>query len=370
MGRSGADRAMSMQEDTRRVVWLGPQDMPRWDRFVDGHPFGWLCQRSAWKDVLESSFGHIRGHFCAVIDDRSGDILSGIPVYTVKSWLLGNRLVSVPFATLCDPLVSSPDDMSKLSPFLLRRSEADSAASIEVRSLRSEALIQIPGVGVSRFYKHHFLRLDRSLEELRKSFHNTSVRQRINRAERNHVEVRRGDSVSDLSSFCSILDRSRRRLALPSIPFRFFNALWDAFYQSGHLVLLLATHDGRLVGGMLSLKHQKLFTVEYSAEIADTRRLGVNQTLYWAAIKEAHRGGQEIFSFGRTSPNNKGLLAYKSCWGTSVEELPTFFFPETACRYVDKREESFQHRFIKKIAGTAPLPVCRCLGEFCYRHMG
>ena len=77
----------------KRVVWPKPEHMSRWDTFVKKHPFRWLSHLSAWKQVLEMSFKHIRGHFLAIRDYDSNRVVAGLPVYTVKVWLTGNKLV-------------------------------------------------------------------------------------------------------------------------------------------------------------------------------------------------------------------------------------------------------------------------------------
>jgi hypothetical protein len=65
------------------------------------HPLGLVYHLSAWKFVLDDTFPHIRGKFLVLSDAATGEIQAGLPVYAVKSWLLGNRTVSVPFALHC-----------------------------------------------------------------------------------------------------------------------------------------------------------------------------------------------------------------------------------------------------------------------------
>ena len=87
--------------------WLLPDETAEWDAFVARHPLGLVYHLSAWTRVLETAFPHIQGRFLVLKDGADGSIRAGLPVYTVKSWLLGRRVISVPFASFCDPLVSS-----------------------------------------------------------------------------------------------------------------------------------------------------------------------------------------------------------------------------------------------------------------------
>ena len=105
---------------TTRIEQLSTTELPEWDAFVQRHPWGVIAHLSGWKRAVEQTFQHIRGE--VVVVREGGRIVAGIPFYDVRSFLLGNRTVSVPFATLCDPLVSSPEQLETLISFLKSRS--------------------------------------------------------------------------------------------------------------------------------------------------------------------------------------------------------------------------------------------------------
>src|SRR5687768_17581734 len=91
------------------VRWLRSDEMSRWDRFVLDHSQGLIYHSTLWKNALENAFPHVKGHFLAETEPETGKIKSGIALYTVSSWLLGPRLISIPFATLGEPLVETAE---------------------------------------------------------------------------------------------------------------------------------------------------------------------------------------------------------------------------------------------------------------------
>ncbi|HVB58576.1 MAG TPA: hypothetical protein VNE63_19405 [Candidatus Acidoferrales bacterium] len=101
---------------TSTTYWLQPDEEAAWDDFVSQHPRGLVYHRASWKRAIEQAFPHIRGRFLALRDSSTGAIRAGLPIYTVKSWLLGNRAVSVPFASFCEPLISSVAGFEQLLP--------------------------------------------------------------------------------------------------------------------------------------------------------------------------------------------------------------------------------------------------------------
>ena len=139
-----------------RVQLIDPNQDPRWDRFVGNHPFGWICHLSGWKQVLEKSFKHMKGYYFVLVDGDNR-IKAGLPIYEVKSWLTGNRLISIPFATLCDPLISTNEDMKELLQTAIKLSEKTKSSFIEIRTLSSGSLIHNEKLAKISNYKHHFL---------------------------------------------------------------------------------------------------------------------------------------------------------------------------------------------------------------------
>ena len=350
--------------------WLKHDDeVAEWDAFVERHPFGWLSQLSCWRDILERSFRHIRGRFL-VLRDGSGEITAGVPVYSVESRFLKNRLVSVPFATLCDPLISTKEEMSRLLPCLQDACRETGNATLELRTLHSDLSPGFPDLGSFRFYKHHYLVLDRSPDELFKRFQRSTIRKVISRAIRNGISIEEGSTAADLATFYEFLVCSRRDLGLPLIPFRFFQSMWDVLKPRGQLLLLLARCEGQIIGAILSLRHREIFSAEFIGDNPEFRWLGVNRLLYWESIKSACADGYKVFSFGRTSPGNTGLMDYKGRWGTTVGDLPVFVYPRKTFKGGEKKKASFSYAVARTLLRKTPYPLYRLFGELCYRHMG
>ena len=127
---TGARNAAAM----RRVVVIEPNGAEEWDAFVRTQDSGMIYHTWGWKECLEKSFPHLEGHLLAVLEQASGKIAAGLPVYSIKSWLLGNRMSSVPFASVSDPLISSAADMELLLPEVLRIYHEDKAKSLQIKT--------------------------------------------------------------------------------------------------------------------------------------------------------------------------------------------------------------------------------------------
>jgi len=351
------------------IQLIDPVEDPRWDQFVMDHPFGWICHLSGWKQVLENSFKHMKGYYFALVDEDN-QITAGLPIFEVKSRLTGNRLVSIPFATLSDPLISTSDDMTMLFQRLLDLSKELKSKYIKIGSLFSHPLNQNNMFGKSGFYKHHYLPLDSTPEKLKKKFHRTCVRQRIARAAKSKLKVKLGKDKSDLNVFYQIFMQTRKRVGRPVQPYRFFKSIWEAYYSYNHIVLILAEKDGKTIAGVLLFKFKDRVSAEFAASDEAYTSVSPNHFLFWEAIQIAHGEGYKIFDFGRTSPTNKGLMDFKRRWGTKVIDLPMFYYPKRLAEHTAQDEESKKFKMVCKICRDAPNFAQGIIGNFCYRHLG
>jgi hypothetical protein len=370
---------VGIAEGSRRVVasspvqWLRPDEDADWDDFVREHPYGLVYHLSAWKNVLHTAFPHIRGRFLALRDGESGRILAGMPVYTVKSWLLGRHVSSLPFSSFCDPLITSADEFGLLLPELEALCRRTRSRVVEVRSTRTGEQLAEFDLDRSSAYKHHYLSLDGDLDEIFRGFSKSSVRQKIQQAERAGVVVEERGGQDGIKLCHSILAATRSRRSLPVLPYAFFRAMGESL-RPQHLKVFLAYQAGKPVAFHLILRFKHLWISEYSGN-TDEAQNGVNQLLYWHTIKRAHADGAKTFSFGRTSSTNEGLLSYKRRWAPIEEDLAEFnLYPEagTEARQGKKppRESSIPYRLARVFLSKAPAPLARVIGNYCYRHLG
>jgi hypothetical protein len=227
--------------------------------------------------------------------------------------------------------------------------------------------------GKSRF-RHHTLPLDRDFESLCLRFDKQSVRQKAEKARRAGVIVEERSDKEGMALSHSLLAATRRRLSLPPMPHRFFDAV-QGNLGPGHLKVFLAYQNAKPVACHIVLIFKDQWISEYSGNAAGAIS-GVNQLLYLETIRQACAAGARKFSFGRTSIHSEGLLSYKRRWGTIEEKLTDYTLgadhgKETQVPGgVSRSDDSLAYALCKQVIANAPMPVCRMIGDFCYRHLG
>ena len=352
-----------------QIELIDPCKDPLWDQFVLDHPLGLISHTSKWKSVLENSFSHMKGHYFVIKDVANSRIRAALPIYEVKSWLLGNRLVSIPFATICDVLISNENDFTKLLTAVLSFSEMTGTREIELKTLLSSRFIKDGALHRVSFYKHHYLELDGDHEEIKKKFHKKSVKSAINKSLKSNLMLNATSGLKELDIFYRLYFITRKRLNLPPQPYLYFKNIWEKFSGTNNFQIILCCYEDHPVAGLAFFKFKNRVSTEFAGWDKAYYGMKPNHFLYWEAIKIACREGFEIFDFGRTSPNNKGLMNFKRHWGTKEVDLPDYYM-SAKNKSESTREESKAYQTAQKVCSILPASLYKAFGKFCYRHMG
>jgi len=277
--------------------------------------------------------------------------------------------VSAPFTNFCEPLTSHPEEAKHLFDHLVGIYNQKKPSYIEVRA-RPKHNFDNHNFFSSAHYLHHFIPLDSPPEILFKEFHKNAVRVPILKAINNNFLLKSAETEKDVLEFYRIYHTARKRIGLPSIPYKFFQKLWEVFRPSGRMQLIMCVLDHNVIGASILLKFKEWVHIEYGHDLFEYRKLCVNQFLDWEAIKLACRENFKFVSFGRTALNNTGLISYKDHWGTTAERLLTHYYPEGGGVADKAKEASWQYRFTRQLCARSPLPIYNLISAFVYRHLG
>jgi lipid II:glycine glycyltransferase (peptidoglycan interpeptide bridge formation enzyme) len=215
----------------------------------------------------------------------------------------------------------------------------------------------------------HVLSLDDDLDELFKSFHNSSVRRRIRKAEKNNLRFRISENEQDLKAFYKLEVNVRKKHGLPPQPYSFFINMWRYLKPKNLMFLPLVEYNNKVIAASIMLKYKDTFYYEYSASDYNYLNPGPNQKLIWEIIKIAHKQGAKKFDFGRSSLTNKSLIEFKKRWGTREQLLHYYYFPNVNKIYADNSDKIL-HRLISFVNRHLPLPLLKLEGKLIYNHLG
>jgi CelD/BcsL family acetyltransferase involved in cellulose biosynthesis len=334
---------------------------PRWAGLLDRHPQASVFHSPNWLQALRTVYGYAP---VVVTTCPPGTSLSnGLVFCRIKSWLTGQRLVSLPFSDHCEPLVDSSDELDDMLLYMRHNVDKDSWKSVEIRPISREPSSHTKFArGVT--YCFHRLDLSRSAEDLFRSFHKDCVQRKIRRAERENLKYEEGTSENLLQEFYRLVVLTRRRQCLPPQPLKWFRGLISAFGKN--LKIRMASKDGVGIAGILTLSHKKSMVYKYGCSDAKFNRFGGTPLLFWKTIQEAKDRGFEEFDLGRSDSDNLGLIAFKDRWCGQRALLQYWNYPNRPSRPT----ASWKKGLAKQVVSAAPDLALVEVGRLLYRHMG
>jgi CelD/BcsL family acetyltransferase involved in cellulose biosynthesis len=344
-----------------KITSFDDSQLGAWDAYVDSHPQGTPYHLSGWLKAIEETYA-FKPFFCTW---RNQGSISGIfPFFKVKSLFSGSRLISLPFSDYGGALLSDGDEELKEGLRKALNEFKDSAKIIEVRGPAANDSDFI----AFNYYKSHVLDLKCTIAELKKKIDKRTIQYSIRKAEKAGVKVREQNDQEGMNQFYRLNVLTRKKHGVPCQPKKFFDNLFKHVIQKGRGFLLLAYYQQEAVGGGLFLTTEKNIHYKYNASDPDVLgKITPNHALTWHALKKGCEEGFQSFNFGRTSPDNVGLMRYKSMWGSTVLNCAYYYYPAIHGA-ISKKEKTILYTILTRIWRKFPDFIIEPISNRIYRY--
>ena len=296
-------------------------EIGRWDDFVESHPKGSPFHLSGWIRTIYETYAF--EPLLYICKDGGGKISGVLPFFLIKSFITGTRIVSLPFSDYGGPLFSNGEEGKDLLE-RIREERNNRIRYFEIRGFLSNNC----GFVEHNYYKRHVLQLFPDPEKVLKKVDKRTIQYSVRKAQRQLVEVREENNQQGMEELYRLNKLTRMKHGIPSQPLKFFRALLENIVLKGNASILLALYDRKVIAAGFFLKFKETFYYKYNASDPNyLSKVTANHLLTWRAIEKACQEGYLFFDFGRTSPDNSGLMRYKEMWGANPSELPYFYYP-------------------------------------------
>lgn len=200
-----------MKRNEYQIIIINPSIDGRWDEFVLHEARGSIYHHSAWLNVLEETYGY--DPLCIALETIETCELKGLlPFVLVKSKITGNRIVSLPMTPHCQPLFPTTQ-LSRILFYAIKHYPHNDYVQCKV----FETLDNLPDmIEKTAIDVTHILDLERDLDVIFRSFHKSSVRTRIRKADENGLTLRMGNQEEDLKKFYLLHTRVRKKAWIAS----------------------------------------------------------------------------------------------------------------------------------------------------------
>jgi len=312
-----------------------------WNRLVTSLPDHHLHQGWEWGEIRASQGWKARR--LAVFDGR--DCVAASSVLARRVPLLGS-IVYAP----AGPLIKNPEDGAVWAALLAAIREAARAeGAVFFRAARTVPRQQdsvplalcergfspLPDDWTTWNVPRIVMRMSAvEPEEALKQGLRRRFREYIASAPRRGLTVRPAASLEEGLRFRAALATIGQRRGQPVRNRRYFERVWNELIRPGSGVLLLAEHEGRVVGGLLGARLGRGAHMLYAVvrDVAGNQRLHQAPLLYWEFVRWAKQGGCDTVDWGgigthlppREDDPGFGLYQFKLGFNAGIEHLTAY----------------------------------------------
>jgi hypothetical protein len=339
---------------------INPLNYPNWDDLVLSTDKCSIFHSSHWARVLSESYGYQPLYFVKIADGKLNMLF---PFVEINSLLTGKRGVSLPFTDYCEPIIPQQNNFQDAMCYLIEYAKKAGWKYIEIRANGS----LFNGTPPSSFYYGHTLDLSQGIERIFPNLRD-STRRNIRKAEREGIKVTIGNSLEYVSQFYRLNCLTRKMHGLPPQPFSFFKSIHAHLISCNHGIIVLASHKGTSVSGAVYFHFEEKAFYKYGASDRGYQSLRPNNLVMWEAIKWYTLNGYKSLCFGRTEPENKGLMQYKSGWRANEHLIHYYKYDLLKEAFVP--DSSKVTDFYHKLFAHMPNLISKMSGTLLYKHMG
>lgn len=351
------------------IEFLQKTDEKKWDEFVKNHPQGRFSQTTAFKKVLEETYGY-QPNF-VVLRERE-KIISLFPLFRWRDIFGKTHLVSVPFADYGGPLNEEmSDEESKSFIEFLKDILSESGASFLKVNSGLELALQ-------KNLERHFLKKgnnQRAVLKLEKpdvlwEKFERSVKKCVRMAQREKLKCSIETTPQAIShDFYPLYLSSMKRLGTPPHPLSYF--LNKLKYFSEDMKLFLVKSGSKTIAVLLGFAMGN--TVQITKTASDPRYWlkRPNDLAHWEFIKWSSENNYQYFDFGPVRYENQ--LRYKMKWGAQISESYNYYLTSASDGKIfpkDFSESSLLFKCFSKIWSCLPVCLSQKIGPFIRKNMG
>jgi serine/alanine adding enzyme len=338
---------------------LTADDRRPWDEYVSRAQHASCYHRIAWKNVIETSFGH-RTWYLLSEDVRRG--INGIlPLVQMKSVLFGNFMVSLPYFNYGGICADSDGVRDQLLQEAVRLGRDRGASHIELRHTGQCC----GGQPVKTSKVSMRLELPASADDLWSSF-SSKLRSQTQRPMREGMYAKLGREES-LDDFYAVFAANMRDLGTPVYSKGFFRNILRALPASTWICTVYTVRREPIAAGFL-VGFKDTLEIPWASSLRKYNRYSPNMLLYWSVLRLACKKGYKVFDFGRSTPG-EGTYKFKEQWGARPMQLYWHYWMRNGEGLPEMNPKNPKYRAAIEIWKRLPLGLTKLVGPSIVKNL-
>lgn len=336
------------------ICELKKDDEKAWDEYVLVHPKSTIYHQTIWKRVVENSYNH-KSHYLIAMEN--GEIKGVLPLFLMKSFFFGRKLVSVPFAPYGGAIGENIMTENLLIDRAIEITENAGAKYLELRNnVHTESKLAI-----DTRYITLILKLDKNADVVWKGFNN-KIRNAIRKSLNSELTISNGS----VEEFYGLYSKNMRDLGTPTHSKEFFNSVIMEFKENAEI--LVVKKNNVPISAAILLYFKDIVISGWAASDREYRNFSPNNLLYWHAIKTACEKGYKSFDFGRSIVGT-GTYNFKMPWGAQPNQLYYNYYLNSSNKLIPNTSTlNNKRKIFTGIYKKVPLAVANLVGPVLRRN--
>jgi FemAB-related protein (PEP-CTERM system-associated) len=323
-----------------------------WNEYVARHPAARAYHIATWATTVSRLFS-LPAYFLTARDDQDR-IIGVLPLLRQKSWIFGDRLVSLPYFNYGGALADDAVTHEGLLEHAAALGRELGVKEIEVRETHP------PPISWPQRQDKATLVLDlpSTVVDLNQQL-GSKLRSQVKRALREQPKAIFGAGEL-LDDFYGVFAEVMRDHGTPVYPRRFFAVLLQEL--AAECVIVVLRLDGRPVSAAFLVRHRDQLEIPWAATLAAVRSRSINMALYWEVLRYAVENRYPTFDFGRSTVDS-GPYRFKLQWGARPVPLHwACWRPDDSQATTIEVSDGRARAIATRIWSHLPTPVANRLG--------
>lgn len=329
-----------------------------WKSFLNNCNEATIFHTPEWKQFLEKTFGYKPYYLFA--KDSSGNITGFLPLFYIGSKITGNRLSSLPFSHTCG-MLGDESASNQLIAEAISIFERSGAKYIEIKDN-----IDSPDFQKQNSFSTYVVDVSRDVDKLWESL-SSNARRATRKSNKMGITVRPTGSYDDLKKFYELNCLTKKDIGVPAHPWAFFKNLFDIFRDNASLYTV--EYNNEMIAGGIRFFYRDTVIGGYAASDPEYVHLNPYNALNWKTIEYACKDGYKYYDLGRVSYHNKGLMFFKSRWGTVEKKLYYSFYPANPGSLTENRERPL-YRLSTSLIQKTPMCFYKKFSDVVFENFG
>ena len=285
-----------------------------WDDYVRKHPAATLFHLTAWKRVVEKTFGFKAQYLFA---EEDGVVRGVLPLFLVSNLVQGRSLISTPFAVYGGPCADNEEVENMLRQAACGIAEKEGVQYLELREQRASSEAHFH---TKELYVAFDLELPDNSDHLLKGFPR-DTRYMIRKGQKHGLQAIKDNG--QLDQFYEIYSHSFHHLGTPVFSKQLFRNALAEFGQDCELTTVW--QGAKALASVFSFRFRDWILPYFGGSLLEGRQVAANNFMYWEVMKQGIETGIRYFDFGR-SKLGSGAYDFKTQWNMRERPLPYQFF--------------------------------------------